>query len=436
MRSTTTPAAGDLLHRGDELDDALRAAFGGALLLVDIDGFSRRRIELGVEVANRLARLVGARLMAKLRGNDDLIRVGEDRFAVVLRGHMSINDATMVAGRLAQGVTERPLKISGDALDITVTIGVVPVDHSTTVELLRLAEMAVRDARQKRAAIAASSGPSIPNPAPRGLPLLPSVLAELAMLPLSDDAAGDIETMAAADPALAAHLLRLAARGLSPLEHSPSIGECIVKVGAREVLKTLLNTRSRSVFLPSRRLAATVWEHATLTASWARAIADETRIVPPGSAYVGGLLHDVGRLLQLRDDPRLVDAIEETGWIEPAELVNEEHRVGIRNHAELGAELGRAWGWAPELVWAIEHHHDRRIPKGPEGARALCAVIRVADVLAARMDTEDRSATIRELLDRSEIELDARVSTLVARWEAISHQCDSARARVGLAKAA
>lgn len=103
-----------------------------------------------------------------------------------------------------------------------------------------------------------------------------------------------------------------------------------------------------------------LWRHSLTTGYFARAIArtetDDGKLID--NCFIGGLLHDLGKLL-------LAKEFEER-YLEVLAKCREENR-GIRliekdilgtTHAEIGAYLLGLWGLSEPIVEAVFHHHE------------------------------------------------------------------------------
>ncbi len=108
---------------------------------------------------------------------------------------------------------------------------------------------------------------------------------------------------------------------------------------------------------------APFWLHSFGTGQLAEITARSLRMKSPADAFVGGLLHDVGKLILLEIAP---DQLQKT-----ARLAREkklpfhaaELETGAPSHMMLGAELARHWKLPDSIRTSIEHHHS------PSGSR-------------------------------------------------------------------
>jgi diguanylate cyclase (GGDEF)-like protein len=123
-----------------------------ALLLLDIDQFRRVNDALGHTVGDRLLGAVAERLAESIGADGFVARLGGDEFAVLAPRLRDTTAATVLAERVADALTA-PVTLEGLQLDVTAAIGVaVHPDHGTeTTLLLRHAEVAMYDAKDRGA---------------------------------------------------------------------------------------------------------------------------------------------------------------------------------------------------------------------------------------------------------------------------------------------
>lgn len=135
------------LERASLRADRERQAF--ALLFVDLDGFKHVNDMLGHEFGDHLLQGVARRLESIIRRVDTVARFGGDEFVLILEGLKRRHDAAVVAQKALQAV-HTPLEIAGHQLHVGASIGisVYPDDATDLEELLRLADLAMYEAKQ------------------------------------------------------------------------------------------------------------------------------------------------------------------------------------------------------------------------------------------------------------------------------------------------
>ncbi len=120
-----------------------------ALLLIDIDGFTRVNDSLGHSAGDELLSQVARRFVSCTRETDTLTRVGADEFAVVLPSLPEAKVACRVAQKLMRAM-ENPLTIKGRELFVTIAVGIAvyPQDGEDAGSLTRAADAALYLAKQ------------------------------------------------------------------------------------------------------------------------------------------------------------------------------------------------------------------------------------------------------------------------------------------------
>jgi diguanylate cyclase (GGDEF)-like protein/PAS domain S-box-containing protein len=137
----------------ERLKQALEQGAAGdnrvAVMCIDLDLFKNVNDSFGHPMGDRLLQAVADRLKAQLRGNSLAARLGGDEFAVILPGAVSPNEASDVAARLIQVLSE-PYEIDGQELVIGASVGLAlsPGDGASSEDLMKNADMALYRAKE------------------------------------------------------------------------------------------------------------------------------------------------------------------------------------------------------------------------------------------------------------------------------------------------
>lgn len=175
------------------------------------------------------------------------------------------------------------------------------------------------------------------------------------------DAIGDIISK---DPPLTAKILKLVNSsflGLAREIASPT--EAVSQLGPETLKSLVLAVHAFSQFegtpLGGFSLEA-LWRHSQNTARLSQAIARmedaEQKIVD--EAFVGGLLHDIGKLVLAANFAADYARILEIGRQGTVPLVAAEENTFGANHADIGGYLLGLWGLPVPVVEAIALHHS------------------------------------------------------------------------------
>jgi len=127
---------------------ARRNSSAMAVVYLDLDGFKNINDTLGHGVGDVLLKMVAERLVATVRGEDTVARVGGDEFIIALWHVSGIDYAATVALRSIEAVSQ-PFNIEGNTVSITTSAGVsIFPDHGEDEEtLMKSADVALYEAK-------------------------------------------------------------------------------------------------------------------------------------------------------------------------------------------------------------------------------------------------------------------------------------------------
>ncbi|MFC7516213.1 DUF484 family protein [Herbaspirillum sp. GCM10030257] len=123
----------------EEIGRSWRQSYALSCMYIDIDHFKRINDRMGHQAGDEVLRGVAARIKAELRLSDALGRFGGEEFVVLLIDTEQV-DAVNVAERIRLGIAEHPLVLlSGQTLDVTVSLGVAALDTKASAESVEAA---------------------------------------------------------------------------------------------------------------------------------------------------------------------------------------------------------------------------------------------------------------------------------------------------------
>ncbi len=102
-----------------------------ALLVLDVDRFKLVNDSLGHRAGDDVLCAVAQTLRCRLRSTDVIARLGGDEFAALLLDLGEVDDARKIASELAVAIGSQSILTGGDSTGVTVSIGVVVLDHTT-----------------------------------------------------------------------------------------------------------------------------------------------------------------------------------------------------------------------------------------------------------------------------------------------------------------
>jgi putative nucleotidyltransferase with HDIG domain len=183
------------------------------------------------------------------------------------------------------------------------------------------------------------------------------------------------------DKSIAAQCVRMANSALfgrnKPVE---SVRTAVMNLGMWRV-RDLLFSNSLTQVIPANRwvVEPTVfWRHSLGVALVCRKFAEILGYPDTEKAYLAGLLHDIGILVNSMVAPEEFRATFENATREQIPLNEAELATLGFTHCDSGRVLGEAWKITPELIQAIELHHDIG---DPERGGPLVAIVHLSDLL-------------------------------------------------------
>ncbi|MCL1928116.1 MAG: HDOD domain-containing protein [Treponema sp.] len=192
----------------------------------------------------------------------------------------------------------------------------------------------------------------------------------------------DIARQISMDPALTADLLKIVNSAQYMLAKKvDNISEAVKLVGMRGIKNLLFSYGTQKILGGDTTEKKALWEHSYKTAFFAYNLAknfkkDHNLL---DDAYVGGILHDMGKIIFASVHPELLDKIKvfcADKGMPPSTF--EDLSTGM-NHAEIGSMVAEKWNFPEQLVHAIQFHHDPQAASPEE--RDLIYTVYLANML-------------------------------------------------------
>ncbi len=217
------------------------------------------------------------------------------------------------------------------------------------------------------------------------IPTLPSVAMEVMDLTRSPEVSiREISECIHKDPALALRVIRMAnssfyRRGSKEID---TIHRAILLMGLNEVVNIATSVSVLSILTPKddeeESMRRRLCNHCVATALIARHMDKKIHLRAQGREFVGGLLHDIGKIIfdEYFHD-RFLEA-HELSIRKSRPMFEAEREVFGITHMEVGSFLAQRWKLPPYLADVILHHHN------PADAQIkdITALISIANLLA------------------------------------------------------
>jgi diguanylate cyclase (GGDEF)-like protein len=122
---------------------------GTAVIFIDLDEFKSINDRYGHPTGDKVLADMAQRMRECVRAGDVAARVGGDEFAILLRGLPSVDDARVVAQRLAEALS-RPVTVDSIPIECKASIGLAYTEGQERIDaLVRQADTALYSAKEQ-----------------------------------------------------------------------------------------------------------------------------------------------------------------------------------------------------------------------------------------------------------------------------------------------
>ncbi len=203
--------------------------------------------------------------------------------------------------------------------------------------------------------------------------------------------AQDLNRLIGNDPALSARILKVVNSAFYGLPRQiGSINRAISLLGLNAVKNIAIAASLAKLFrggaLSDRFDAKDLWTHSIAVAAAGKVLAKEARMSSGDEAFLAGLIHDIGVMVELQSDRvKLTQVFSNMQYGAEGEPMIDfrlaERAAFGADHCHFGEALCDAWKFPRSLALVCGHHHD---PASlPHDQRQLAWVIFIAERLAA-----------------------------------------------------
>ncbi len=220
------------------------------------------------------------------------------------------------------------------------------------------------------------------------MPTVPAIVQPLvSMLQLPSDQVEleRVVELVSCDGTIAAHCLRMANSPLFGRRNTETVRSAVLALGLKRVEAILLGCCLNGI-VPLDKWAfdaVTFWRHSLGCALVSSRMAKLIGYPDPDKAYLAGLLHDLGVLvntLACTEDYRKCIQAARDGHL-ALHRIEQEH-LGF-THCQSGKMLAERWHFSADVIAVIEFHHD--VVATP-GARPLVSLVHLSDLLCRLRD--------------------------------------------------
>lgn len=230
------------------------------------------------------------------------------------------------------------------------------------------------------------------------LPPMPPVTSKvLSLLSNPDYDQQALANLISMDPSIMASLLKVSNSALyRAAEKITTVNEAVKRLGPKVIKSIIIAASTRSLFPGGdsdfRLLSNPLWLHSKECAVIARRIAMESNVSDPEEIFVGGLLHDIGKLAILMKNTDDYRRLQNSNTLSgQAGLEAERIALGY-THSDVGEMLMNQWNMPEELLLHVKHHHD--ISDNCPDHLLPVAIVTVANYLAHALHEDKGSGLL------------------------------------------
>lgn len=228
---------------------------------------------------------------------------------------------------------------------------------------------------------------------------LPHVVTSLSSLIADDNSTmKDFEEVIKMDPILVARLLRLVNSSFYGLsQRIDSIGKAVAYLGMKNLHNMAVTDALKNIFQEQGKSKAfsreKLWLHCAAVSICAKMIAERIFGTNGDDAYLCGILHDFGLIVESQVDPKnffaACDACEDGNSL----IDHEQHYMGT-DHCEIGFLLTVDWEMPEAIQEAIRDHH---LEEGDYAPESLTGIIQIAEYITGQLGYTAIANVIPEL---------------------------------------
>jgi HD-like signal output (HDOD) protein len=220
------------------------------------------------------------------------------------------------------------------------------------------------------------------------MPTIPAIvqqLASLLQLPAEEVDLKKIVELVSCDSTIAAQCLRMANSPLFGRRNTETVRSAVLALGLKRVEAILLGCCLNRIVPPGKWAleAVTFWRHSLGCALVSSKMAKLIGYPDPEKAYLAGLLHDLGILVNtVTCTEEFRGCVQSSRDGHVALHRSEQEYLGF-THCQSGKILAEHWKFSADLTAVIEFHHDA----GPAPVAAdLVSLVHLSDLLCRLRD--------------------------------------------------
>lgn len=257
------------------------------------------------------------------------------------------------------------------------------------------------------------------------LPTIPVVATKVMQLIEHETAtAEEMAKVVSSDPAVAARVLKISNSSFYGCQRQiQTLSHAIMILGFSTLKSLVVAASVKQVYKPYGLTEKMLWEHSFGAGLAARIIANITQLVNEEEAFLGGLFHDIGKIIMNTIDSQQFQSVMQKCYNDKISFQEAEQQVYSYTHAEVGGMVIKKWNFPDILMNAVLSHHsfDFAEDEDPYQIKLSC-VVGLANIFCHKLgigvrEPEDE-LVLHETIPAKMLNLDkARIQSLLDRFE-------------------
>jgi len=258
------------------------------------------------------------------------------------------------------------------------------------------------------------------------LPTIPVVATKVMQLIENETAtAEEMARIVSSDPAVAARVLKISNSSFYGCQRQiQTLSHAIMILGFSTLKSLVVAASVKQVYKPFGLTEKMLWEHSFGAGLAARIIANTTQLVNEEEAFLGGLFHDIGKIIMNTIDSQQFQSVMQKCYNDNISFEEAEQQVYSYTHAEVGGLVIKKWNFPDTLMNAVLSHHSFDFVEDEDTYQVrLSCVVGLANIFCHKVGIGVRGPEEELLVHETKparlLNLDEiRIDTLLKKFEA------------------
>jgi len=225
------------------------------------------------------------------------------------------------------------------------------------------------------------------------LPVLPATAQKVLSLMADPDVSIEkIKRLIATDPGLTTKILKVANSAFYGSQRNiQNLTQAILMLGLNSVRNLVVATSMKNVYKRFGLAEKLLWEQLLGSALASNIIAKQTRVSDPEDAFIGGLLHDIGKVVLNNEFPEAFAKVMEKVYNDGVPFEKAESEVFEMSQRKVGSIVVKKWGFPENLEMLLTYFDDPELISKERYIYNLVTIIKLADAMCQKIGMGWRS---------------------------------------------